>query len=81
MYRNGLIETLGESFTITSLIENLNSQLTKYIRKVKRWTNSEMKSRWVAVALLEIEKRMIIVSRFDKLHLLRVALKFELKLN
>ncbi|MDF1613328.1 IS256 family transposase [Stygiobacter electus] len=81
MHRLGLIETLGASFTTTNLIENLNSQLTKYIRKVKRWTNSEMKSRWVAVALLEIEKKMRRVNRFDKLNLLRVALKSELRLN
>lgn len=81
MHRLGLIETLGTSFTTTNLIENLNSQLTKYIRKVKRWTNSEMKSRWVAVALLEIEKKMRRVNRFDKLNLLRVALKSELRLN
>ena len=81
MHRLGLIETLGASFATTNLIENLNSQLTKYIRKVKRLTNSEMKSRWVAVAILEIEKKMRRVNHFDKLHLLRVALKSELKLN
>lgn len=81
MHRLGLIETLGASFTTTNLIENLNSQLTKYIRKVKRWTNSEMKSRWVAVALLEIEKKMRRINRYEKLHLLRTALRAELKLG
>lgn len=78
IHRLGLIEELGRSFTTTNLIENLNSQLAKYIRKVKRWTNSEMKSRWVAVALLEIENKMKRVNNFNKLHLLRTAIKTEL---
>ena len=81
MHRLGLIVQLGRSFTTTNMIENLNSQLVKYIRKVKRWTNSEMKSRWVAVALLEIENKMRRVSNYEKLHLLRTALKTELRLE
>jgi putative transposase len=81
IHRLGLIETLGRSFTTTNLIENLNSQLAKYVRKVKRWTNSEMKSRWVAVALLEIENKMRRINNYEKLHLLRSALKAELKLE
>lgn len=81
MQRFGLVEILGRSFTTTNLIENLNSQLAKYIRRVKRWTSSDMKSRWVAVALLEIEKKMRRINRYEKLHLLRTALKEELKLG
>lgn len=80
MHKLGLVEILGRSFTTTNLIENLNSQLAKYIRKVKRWTSSDMKSRWVAVALLEIEKKMRRINQYEKLHLLRRALKEELKL-
>ncbi len=78
VYRLGLIEILGRSFTTTNLIENLNSQLVKYLRKVKRWINSEMKSRWVAVALLEVENKMRRINNYDKLHLLRTAIKSEL---
>ncbi len=81
IHRLGLVEMLGRSFTTTNLIENLNSQLGKYIRKVKRWINSDMKSRWVAVSLLEIEKKMKRINRYEKLHLLRTALKAELKLE
>lgn len=80
MHKLGLVEILGRSFTTTNLIENLNSQLAKYIRKVKRWTSSDMKSRWVAVALLEIEKKMRRINQYEKLHLLRRALIEELKL-
>jgi len=81
IHRLGLVETLGRAFTTTNLIENLNSQLAKYIRKVKRWINSDMRARWVAVALIEIEKKMIRVNRFEKLHLLRTAIKNELILE
>ena len=81
IHRLGLVEILGRGFTTTNLIENLNSQLAKYIRKVKRWINSDMRARWVAVALIEIEKRMRRVNRFEKLHLLRTALRAVLKLE
>lgn len=81
IHRLGLVEQLGRSFTTTNLIENLNSQLAKYVRKVKRWIDSEMKSRWVAISLLEIEKKMRRINNYDKLELLREALKTELKLN
>ena len=81
MHKLGLVEELGRSFTTTNLIENLNSQLMKYLRRIKRWTNAEMKSRWVAVALVEIEGKMRRVNNYEKLHLLRAALKSELKLK
>ena len=81
IHRLGLVEILGRSFTTTNLIENLNSQMAKYIRKVKRWINSDMKSRWVAVALIEIEKKMRRINHYEKLYLLRTALKAELKLK
>lgn len=80
IHRLGLVESLGRSFTTTNLIENLNSQLAKYVRKVKRWMNPEMKSRWVASALFEIENKMRRINNYDKLHLLRTALKTELKI-
>jgi transposase-like protein len=81
LHRLGLVEILGRSFTTTNLIENLNSQLVKYLRKVKRWINSEMKSRWVAVALLEIENKMRRINNYDKLPLLRTAIKSELNIK
>jgi transposase-like protein len=81
IHRLGLVEELGRSFTTTNLIENLNSQLAKYIRKVKRWINSEMKSRWIAVALIEVETKMRRVNNYEKLHLLRTALRSELKIE
>ena len=81
IHRLALVEQLGRSFTTTNVIENLNSQLTKYLRKVKRWVNSEMKYRWVATALLEIEVRMRRVNNYEKLYLLRDAIKSEVNIN
>jgi len=81
IHRLGLVEQLGVSFTTTNLIENLNSQLKKYIGRVKNWMNSDMRSRWMATALLQIEKRMRKVNNYEKLHLLRTALKTELKIK
>lgn len=79
--RLGLFTELGRSFTTTNIIENLNSQLEKYLGRIKYWINSNMRHRWVAGALLEIERKMRRINNYDKLHLLRKALKTELKLE
>lgn len=49
---------LSRSFNTTNVIENLNSQLEKYLRKVKYWKNSNMRYRWIAAGLMEIEGNM-----------------------
>jgi transposase-like protein len=81
MHKLGLIEQLGVSFTTTNLIENLNSQLNKYLGKIKRWVSPDMKSRWLAIALTEIERKMKRVNNYKNLHLLREAIQSELKLK
>jgi len=48
---------------------------------VKYWINSGMRSRWMAISLLQIEKRMERVNNFEKLSLLRKALKTELRIK
>ncbi len=72
---------MGRSLTTTNTIENLNSQLGKYLGRIKRWVDPEMKARWVATALLEIEKKMRRINNYEKLNLLRQAIKSELKLK
>jgi putative transposase len=81
LHRLGLIEQLSRSFTTTNLIENLNSQLKKYVGRIKYWMNSDMRSRWMVVTLLQIEKRMRKVNNYEKLPLLRAAIKSELKIK
>ena len=81
IHRLGLVEELGKSLLTTNVIESLNSQLGNYVRKVKYWSSSEMRARWVATSLLQIEKRMRKINNYQKLNLLRTAIKTELKLE
>lgn len=67
-------QALTRSFHTTNVIENLNSQLEKYIRKVKCWKNSEMRYRWIAAGLMEIENKMNKIFNFKKLPELRKAI-------
>jgi transposase-like protein len=80
--REGLSETLtlhrigmtefSRSFATTNCIESLNSQIGSTTRKVKRWSNSDQRHRWVAICLLEAEKRMRKVDNYQRLpHLQR----------
>lgn len=58
---------LRKTFSTTNCIENLNSQLTKYIGRVKSWKNSDQKHRWIGAALLEVEKKMRRINSSEKL--------------
>ena len=44
IHRLGQVEILGRGFTTTNLIENLNSKQAMYIRKVKLWINSDLRT-------------------------------------
>ena len=79
MQRLGLMKEVGRSFCTTNCIENLNSQIEKYVRKVKRWMNSDQRYRWVIMAITEAEKNMRKVVSFKKIYLLKEALKKEIK--
>ncbi len=56
---------------------NPNSQIEKYLRKVKQWKTSNQRYRWVASALYEIEYRMCKVNNYKKLYEMREVLKAE----
>jgi len=77
IHRLGMYEYFERSFTTTNCIENLNSQMTKYIRKIKRWMSSDQRYRWVVLAMLEAENRMKRVQNYNKLDLLRNAITDE----
>jgi len=81
IHRLGLKEELGKSLSTTNIIENINSQLSSKSKNVKRWKDSEMRGRWVAMMLLEIEPNMYRIINSKKLHLLRTALRTELKIE
>ena len=87
---NSLMEGLEETLTLqklevaqifsrslgtTNCIENLNSQMAKYVRNVKNWSNSNQRQRWVASALLEIENNLNKIHNFKHLNKLQDAIK------
>lgn len=78
--RLGLHEYLSKSFTTTNCIESVNSQLVKYIRKVKRWMNSDQRYRWVVCGLMEIESRLRKVNNYQYLNDLKEKLKNHVKI-
>ena len=81
LHRLGLIEDFRRSFATTNCIENLNSQIEKYLRKVKNWKTSSQRYRWVASALLDIEHRMRKVNNYSKLSMMREKIKLELTIE
>lgn len=81
LHKLGLNSTFIRSFSTTNCIENLNSQLHKYLKKVKYWKNSNERYRWVATALLEIEHKMRKVDKFEKLMEMRIAVQTALKIS
>jgi len=77
LHRLGLNDLFGKSFSTTNIIENLNSQMSRYLRNVKWWQSSDQRYRWVACALLEIESRMHKVNNYKKLDLMIKAIQEE----
>ncbi len=79
LHRLGLMMDLGRSFKTTNCIENLNSCLGKYIGRVKNWSSSEMRYRWVVCGIMDMEKRMRKVDKYKKLPQMIAALKREVE--
>jgi len=83
LHRLGLNEEFHKSFSTTNIIENLNSQIGKYTRKVKYWKTSDQRQRWIAAGLIEAEQKMHRVVNHQKLNILQEVIKKEVqsKLN
>jgi transposase-like protein len=79
LHRLGLNEDFSKSFATTNCIENLNSQIRKYLHKVKSWKNSKERYRWIAAALLEIEIKMRKVNNFKNLDIMQKTIKEEIQ--
>jgi transposase-like protein len=78
LHRLGMFGKLGRSFKTTNCVENVNSQLGLYTKRVCRWQNSNMRQRWVASALLEIEPKLNKVAGYKHLKELREVMKGKL---
>jgi len=79
--RLGLAFLFHRSFSTTNCIENLNSQLGKYLHKVKRWMYSEQRNRWVASGLLEVESKMRKVANYKQLKVMKEKIKKKSKVS
>ncbi len=88
--KEGLEETLtlhklemaslfNRSLGTTNCIESLNSQMAKYIRNVKNWSNSNQRHRWVAIALIETENNLNKIHNFKHIDKLQQAIRNYLK--
>jgi putative transposase len=78
LHRLGIYEQFRGRLAAANSIESLNSMLGKYLRKIKCRVNASMKSRWMAVSLLEAEKSMQRLKNYRKLYLLRIAIQNEI---
>ena len=81
LHRLGMLPALKRSFRTTNCIEALNSMAGDLTRKVKRWTHSPQRHRWMAAALLDIQPRMRRVNGYKNLPMLRHPLKNDLNLE
>jgi hypothetical protein len=53
----------------------VNSQIRKYAGRVKNWSSSDQRYRWMAAALLEIEYKLRKVDNFRNLKIMKEAIK------
>ena len=79
LHKLNLIEDFGRSFSTSNIIESLNSQISTRLRNVKNWKNSDMRYRWVATALLEIEPNLKKVANSQKLSILQETIHSEIQ--
>jgi transposase-like protein len=74
LHKLGLNEEFSVSFSTTNCIESVNSQIGKYAGRVKNWTTSDQRYRWIAAALLEIEYKLRKVDNFKNLKIMKEAI-------
>ncbi|MBU0769493.1 MAG: transposase [Proteobacteria bacterium] len=81
LHRLGLFPQLGISLKTTNCLESINAQVEQICGRVDNWQNSSQRQRWLASALLDIEKRLRIIKGYKFLPQLKAAIKSELKLD
>jgi len=79
LHRVGVFALLGHSFKTTNCLESINALVEERCAKVDRWTHSNQRQRWLAVALSDIEPRRRKVKGYRHLPRLREALQRDLK--
>jgi transposase-like protein len=74
LHRLGLATVLSQSFATTNVLESINAQVERMVRRVTRWQGGDQKLRWVASALLDLEPRLRRVKGDRALPQLRAAI-------
>ncbi|MFN8166460.1 MAG: hypothetical protein U0X76_09925 [Bacteroidia bacterium] len=75
LHKLKVAQIFTRSLGTTNCIENINSQMAKYLRNVKHWSSSNQRQRWVAAALLELENNLNKIHNFKHLNKLQEAIK------
>ena len=74
LHKLGVSEELGPHFRTTNIIENVNGLIQDRIGRVKRWTNSGQRQRWVACAIKDCRPRLNKIKNAEHLPKLQQAL-------
>lgn len=78
VHRLGVAKGLRKTLKTTNVIESVLALVGQKTDKIDYWKNSDQKQRWVATALLDIEKRLNRVNGYRHLKSLRIALQREI---
>lgn len=81
LHRPGVYDVLGASFKTTNCLESVNALAEERCAKVDVWKNSNQRHRWLATALLEIERRRRRVKAHPHLPKLEAALRRALNID
>ena len=74
LHRLEVYPLIGISFKTTNCIESLNSLAKSFCRRMRRWSDSSQKQRWLAAALLDAEPGLRRVKGYSHLHQLEAAM-------
>ena len=74
LHRLNVDKGLRRSLRTTNIMEHLNSQVNGFLRRIKRWVNSDQCHRWVAMALKEAESGLKQLQYTDQLSALQATL-------
>jgi len=75
LHRLGVGPTLRQSLATTNMLESIFSGVEQRTGKVDRWRSSNQKQRWLAAALLDVERRLRRVRGYRALPQLRETLR------
>jgi len=78
LHRLGVFPLVGISLKTTNCLESINNMVEERCHRVKCWTNSSQKHRWLAASLLDIEPRLNRIKGYRHLPVLREKLQQEL---